>query len=88
LAANEQPRIGYTYKALAAATGLSARFWRLQVAEGNIPFVKFKQAVIILPADLDAYLAERRRVKNGKAKEEAQNSATIEARNTACAIGD
>jgi hypothetical protein len=72
LAAQQNPHIGYTYKALAAATGLSARFWRLQVAEGNIPFVKFKQAVIILPADLERYLAERRRVKE-KAQTQVDN---------------
>jgi hypothetical protein len=34
------------------------------VAEGNIPYVKFGQAVLILPADLEAFLAERRRIKS------------------------
>jgi hypothetical protein len=73
LAANQQPRIGYTYKALAAGTGLSARFWRREVSLGRIPFVKFEKAVIILPADLERYLADRRRVKGGESESSDAN---------------
>jgi hypothetical protein len=65
-------RVGYTYQALAEATGLSKRFWRLQVAEGKIPFVKFNQAVLILPADLEQFLASRRRVKSDNAQEKTR----------------
>lgn len=63
LQAETKQRVGYTYKALAAATGLSARFWRLKVSQGEIPYVKFDQAVLILPEDLDRFLASHRRVK-------------------------
>jgi hypothetical protein len=64
--------VGYTYQALADATGLSKRFWRLQVAEGRIPVVKFNKAVLILPADLEQFLASRRRVKS-----ETRNQAEV-----------
>jgi hypothetical protein len=70
-----KPVVGYTYQALADATGLSKRFWRLQVAEGKIPVVKFNKAVLILPADLDQFLASRRRVK-GEAQNQDQSLAT------------
>jgi hypothetical protein len=58
--------IGYTYKTLAASTGLSSRFWRREVALRRIPFVKFDRMVVILHADLEQYLAERRWAKGGE----------------------
>jgi len=73
LAAEQDSRIGYTYKDLAARTGLTARFWRREVSLGRIPFVKFDQAVIILPADLERYLASRRRVKSEESETTTAN---------------
>jgi hypothetical protein len=76
VAAEENSPVGYTYKSLSAATGMSARFWRREVALGRIPSVKFDQAVMILHADLARYLASRRRVKNEEAQEQVQSLAT------------
>ena len=61
--------IGYSYKALAEATGLSVSFWRREVRLGRIPFVRFDQAVLILPADLAEYFAQRRQVKSERAQD-------------------
>ena len=66
LVAEGNTPIGYTYQALAENFGMSKSFWRREVRLRRIPFVKFDQAVIILHADLEAYLAERRRAKGGE----------------------
>src|SRR5262245_40747425 len=55
--------VAYSFKSLSEATGLSVNFWRREVHLGRLPYVRFEKAVRILHADLDAYLAERRRVK-------------------------
>jgi hypothetical protein len=68
--------VSYTYKTLAAATGMTARFWRREVALGRIPFVKFDQAVVVLHADLERYLAERRRVKSETRNQESLQAST------------
>jgi hypothetical protein len=67
------PFVGYTYKTLAAATNLSVNFWRREVRLGRIPCVKFDNAVMILPADLDQYLASRRRIRNEESEPSTSN---------------
>jgi excisionase family DNA binding protein len=53
-------RMSYGIDDLADAHGNSRSFWRKEIREGRLPSVRLGKRVLVLTADLDAYLQNRR----------------------------